>query len=158
MYFKHHNREARFIIYCFPAFQHGKLYYRGLEIGKINGLRVGGYRTRISLSNYAKEDLRYWLGNANMSGSPTQAGTAFVELFTDAVCLAMECCSMVESLVGNGQLQAYSLAVITSCTRSIAQGSAFHDTKEFRSLTSLSFSCRVLVLSYRDFTCCFMRL
>ena len=73
-----------FIISCFPAFQHGKLYYRGLEIDKINGLRVGGYRSRISLSSYAKEDLRYWLDNAYMSGSPIQAETAFVELFTDA--------------------------------------------------------------------------
>jgi len=72
------------IVAYLPAFPFGKLHYRGLEKDKIQGLENGSYKSKIKLSNYARDDLNWWLANANKSGFPIQRATYSVELFTDA--------------------------------------------------------------------------
>ena len=73
-----------FIISCMRAFQYGRLHYRGLELDKVNGLKRGSYKSKVILSDYAREDLRWWYSNAAKPGAPIRYDDYQFEIFTDA--------------------------------------------------------------------------
>ena len=72
------------IVSVLPAFLFGKLHYRGLELDKILGLKTGSYKSIIKLSDYAIDDLNWWISNTDKSGCPIKPLHFEVELFTDA--------------------------------------------------------------------------
>ena len=76
-----------YIISCMPAFPHGKLHYRYLELLKIDSLRENNYNTNIRLDIDARSDLLWWKENAHVSGTDIRTPIYDVELFTDA-CLS----------------------------------------------------------------------
>lgn len=73
-----------FIISCMRAFRYGRLHYRGLELDKVHGLQKGSYKSRIKLSEYARNDLSWWLHNAENPGAPIKIDQPDELLFTDA--------------------------------------------------------------------------
>lgn len=72
------------IVAYLPAFVYGKLHYRGLEVDKIETLKTGSYKSKLNLSNCAKNDLHWWTDNVQNSGAPIKPLEYTKIIYTDA--------------------------------------------------------------------------
>jgi hypothetical protein len=54
------------MVSCFPGVEHGRLYYRHLEIEKSIALSKSGwnFEAHMTLSDKAKQDIKWWTDNA----------------------------------------------------------------------------------------------
>ncbi|XP_064638339.1 uncharacterized protein LOC135494352 [Lineus longissimus] len=69
-----------------PGVQMGQLYYRQLENEKISALRLshGNFEARMTLSDLAKSDLKWWVINIDSTSKPLSLGNPDFAIWTDA--------------------------------------------------------------------------
>jgi len=69
-----------------PAMTYGRMHYRALEFDKILGLRKnsGNFNAMISLSNYAVNNIEWWIINVESSGRSIGSTEHDVVMFCDA--------------------------------------------------------------------------
>ena len=73
------------LVATFPAMQFGKLYYRQLELDKIDALSLAGhYEADMRLSKVAKQDLHWWLENLCSAKNPIEQSKPSIVLTSDA--------------------------------------------------------------------------
>ena len=74
------------MVSSFPAVEHGPLYYRSLDIEKIESLRQtkGNFPSEISLSVNSREELQWWIANLPFSCKAISHGEADIVIQTDA--------------------------------------------------------------------------
>lgn len=74
------------LVATFPGVSYARLYYRQVEIEKINALKEskGNYKRNMTLSLEAKKDLAWWLANIDASYVDISIRNPDMELFCDA--------------------------------------------------------------------------
>ena len=77
------------LVSCFPGVEFGPLYYRHLEKNKSDTLKSNNsdFESAVSLTSQAKQEVLWWINNANSCPRPISHGNAQFTLQTDASAL-----------------------------------------------------------------------
>ena len=101
------------LVSSFPAVQYGELYYRRLEMSKINALRAnqGNYHASMCLSKGSRTELLWWTQNITQLCRSLITTKLDLILTTDASLLGWGAVSNVKETGGHWHLEEKNLHI-----------------------------------------------